>query len=428
MTGKATARRGLGPLDRLCRRLVRRRLKGLEAGGLTLADADGAVAFGRGSPDASIRVRSPRLYRAAVLRGALGVADSYIRGDWDSDDLTALLRLFARNRTATSRLDAVAARIFGAFRRLGHALRANTRRGSRRNIAAHYDLGNEFFRLWLDPTMAYSCGLFPDPQSSLREASTAKFERIGRLLDLRRDDELLEIGCGWGGFALHAAEHYGCHVTATTISRQQAEFARQRVAEAGLDDRIDVISRDYRDLQGQFDKLASIEMIEAVGHRYLDTFFAQCARLLRPAGTCVLQAIVLPERDHGRYLRSVDFIQRFVFPGGCLPSVGAILASVARASDLRLQCVEDFGPHYARTLGQWRRAFRQSLDAVRALGYSEEFIRLWDYYLCYCEAAFEERCVGVVQIVFDRPLRRRPARLDARHLAAAPSTEPLAWG
>lgn len=425
MTNAPVSCEGLGRWDRWARRIVRSRLERLDLGRLTITDAEGSATFGPGGGlSAEVRVRSPRLYREALLGGALGVAKSYLRGDWETHDLTALLRLFARSRSTTARLDRVGARLLGAVQRMRHALRSNTRLGSRRNIAAHYDLGNDFFQLWLDETMAYSCGLFADHEATLREASVAKFERICQLLELSGHDELLEIGSGWGGLALHAAQQFGCRVTTTTLSEEQALWARRRVAETGCEDRIEVLQRDYRDLRGQFDKLASIEMIEAVGDRYLERFFAQCGRLLRPAGTCVLQAIVLSEREHPRYLRSVDFIQRYVFPGGCLPSLSRILESVARASDLRMQSVEDFSPHYARTLAHWRRAFASSLDAVRALGFTEEFIRLWEYYLSYCEAAFEERCVGVVQIVFDKPLRRRNPRLAGPSASRAKAEVP----
>jgi cyclopropane-fatty-acyl-phospholipid synthase len=245
-----------------------------------------------------------------------------------------------------------------------------------------------------------------------------KFDRVCRKLDLRPEDHVLEIGTGWGGFAIHAARHYGCRVTTTTISREQFHVAQQRIGAAGLTDRVTLLQADYRDLHGQYDKLVSIEMVEAVGHRFLGDYFRQCGRLLRRDGSLVLQSIVMPERGYSQYLRSVDFIQRYVFPGGCLPSLAAMLEAAGRTTDLRFVHAEDFAPHYAETLRQWRRAFHARLDDVRRLGYPDEFIRLWNYYLCYCEAAFEERYVGVLQIQLDQPGCRRDPILLSRHAAA----------
>ncbi len=398
----------LGFLDRLARRVVIKQLAGVHRGEITLRDASGTTSLGRPADvQATLRVHRSRFYRRAVSGGTLSIAESYLRGDWDCDDLTSLFRIFVRNRNSADRLDGGLSHFVRWGRRLVHAWQANTLRGSRRNIAAHYDLGNEFYRLWLDDTWAYSSGIFPAPEASLREGSVEKFDRVCRKLDLQPSDEVLEIGGGWGGFAIHAAENYGCRVTTTTISRAQFEVAQERVRVAGLAKQVRLLQEDYRDLRGQFDKLVSIEMIEAVGHRYLDQYFRQCGKLLRPDGSLVLQAIVMPERGYDNYLNSVDFIQRYVFPGGCLPSLAAILESVGRATDLCFVHAEDFAPHYAETLRRWRAAFQERLGDVRQLGYSEEFIRLWNYYLCYSEAAFEERCAGLLQIQFDKPECRR---------------------
>jgi cyclopropane-fatty-acyl-phospholipid synthase len=398
----------VGLLDRLARRVVTKQLAGLRRGEITVRDTGNTITFGKHADlRANLRVNRPQFFRHALLGGTLSVAESYLNGDWECDDLTSLFRIFVRNRDSASKLDSGLAKLAIHGHRLVHWWRANTRRGSRRNVVAHYDLGNDFFRLWLDDTMAYSSGIFPAPGASLREASVEKFDRVCRKLNLQPSDEVLEIGTGWGGFAIHAAKNYGCHVTTTTISPEQLEVARQRVKEAGLASRVTLLGQDYRDLRGQFDKLVSIEMIEAVGYQFLDDYFRQCSRLLRPHGSLVLQAIVMPERGYQTYLKSVDFIQRYVFPGGCLPSLGAILASIGRATDLRFVHAEDFAPHYAETLRRWRQSFHMRLDDVRRLGYSEQFIRLWNYYLCYCEAAFEERHVGVLQIQFDKPQCRR---------------------
>ncbi|MFN0052312.1 MAG: class I SAM-dependent methyltransferase [Planctomycetales bacterium] len=401
-----------GFFDRWARRLVTERLAGLQRGEVVLHETGGRTALGESDElRVTLQVHRPRFFRSAVLGGTLSVAASYLRGDWDCDDLTKLFRIFARNRASSDRLDRGLARLTSLWHRGYHWWHANSRRGSRANIAAHYDLGNDFYRLWLDETLAYSSGIFPSPEASLQAASVEKFDRVCRKLDLRSSDRLLEIGTGWGGFALHAARHYGCQVTTTTISRNQFDVAQQRIDAAGLAERVRLWQRDYRDLAGQYDKLASIEMIEAVGHRYLAQYFQQCGRLLTPDGSLVLQAIVMPEQGYEQYLHSVDFIPRYVFPGGCLPSLGAMLSAAGRASDLRLVHVEDFAPHYAETLRRWRRNFHARLDDVRQLGHTEEFIRLWNYYLCYCEAAFDERCVGVVQVQFDKPeCRRDPLR------------------
>jgi cyclopropane-fatty-acyl-phospholipid synthase len=306
-------------------------------------------------------------------------------------------------------LDKTADVFLRPYRFLKHWLRRNTRSGSRRNIAAHYDLSNEFFALMLDRTMTYSSGLFESPHASLEEASLAKYDRICRKLRLRSSDHVLEIGCGWGGFAAHAAREYGCRVTATTVSRQQFDFARERLHQEGLSGRVELLLQDYRDLKGCYDRLVSIEMIEAVGERYLDVFFAQCNRLTKPDGAMALQAITIPDHRYDRYRRSVDFIQRYVFPGGFLPSISAIGKSLQRGTDFRLDHLEDFGLHYAETLRIWRENFWANIQQVRRLGFDDRFVRTWHYYLCYCEAAFRERQIGVCQLTLARPDDRRVA-------------------
>lgn len=410
----ATSAPSLGVFDRLARRILASQLHGLRRGELRVTDPSGTAAYGEWSDvRANLHVHRPAFFREAVLGGTLAVAESYMRGDWDCDDLTALFRIFARNSQTGDQLERGITRVVTLGHRLFHWWRANSRLGSQRNIHEHYDLGNDFFRLWLDDTLAYSSGIFRSSDVTLRDASVEKFDRVCRKLDLQPGDELLEIGTGWGGFALHAAENYDCRVTTTTISRAQHDVARGRFEAAGVADRVTLLCQDYRDLTGSFDKLVSIEMIEAVGHRYLDSFFGQCGRLLRPDGSLVLQAIVMPEGRYAQYLRSVDFIQRYIFPGGCLPSLAAMLESAGRATDLRFVHAEDFAPHYAETLRRWRREFAARESDVRALGYSERFLRMWHYYLCYCEAAFEERCIGVLQVQFDKPeCRRDPGRLS----------------
>lgn len=347
----ATRRQGLSWLDRMARKLLIDKLSNLRGGRIELKDVTGTTLIGQtGDLSAVVQIHQPAFFRHAVLGGSLSVAESYLRGDWDCDNLTAFFRLFARNLETSDRLDRGMSRIAKWINRAYHAWHANSKEGSRRNIHAHYDLGNDFFRLMLDDTMAYSSGIFLTPSSTLREASIEKIDRICRKLELQPNDHLLEIGTGWGGLAIHAATNYGCRVTTTTISQQQFEVAKQRIAEAGLSDRVTLLLQDYRDLTGQFDKLASVEMIEAVGYHYYDTYFRKCSELLKPDGSFVLQGIVMPDRRYTQYLKSVDFIQKYVFPGGCLPSIGAMTDSTARVTDFRFVHVEDFGPHYAQTL------------------------------------------------------------------------------
>ncbi len=404
---------GTSAIAALGRRALLGRLSGLESGQLTIVEPGGRHVFGRPAADdglvASIEVLDPQFWADAAFGGTVGAGESYIRGHWRAGDLTALVRLMVRNRELMNGLEGGLALASAPLRRLLHFIHRNTRGGSQRNIAAHYDLGNDFFRLMLDPTLAYSCGIYASAASTLHEAQLAKFDAVCRKLDLRPSDELLEIGTGWGGLAIHAARHYGCRVTTTTISREQHAYARDAIAAAGLESRVTLLLEDYRDLSGRFDKLVSIEMIEAVGARFLDTYFGACGRLLKPDGAMLLQAITLQDQFYDQALRSVDFIQRFVFPGSFLPSVTAITASVSRATDLKLFHLEDIGPHYATTLRDWRRNVHAHLPEVRALGYPEEFLRLWDYYLCYCEGGFAERQIGDVQMLLTKPACRRAA-------------------
>jgi len=399
-------------LDRVLRRLVWRRLEKIDDGRLVIDDGGQRREFGRsgdGSLEAKIEIRNPRFYRHLIFGGSLGAVEACIHGYWTCDDLVSLVRIFCRNAAVSAGLEGGPAHILSLPAQIAHWLRRNTSLGSRRNIAAHYDLGNDFFSLFLDPTMAYSCAIFPQAESTLYEASVAKFDRIGRKLALTADDHVLEIGSGWGGFALHAAQKYGCRVTTTTISRKQYDYTRQQVEVAGLADRVKVLCEDYRVLKGSYDKLVSIEMIEAVGHQYFDTYFRICSQRLKPHGMMLLQAIVIPDQRFDRYRRSVDFIQRYIFPGGCLPSVGAICQSIGRMTDFQLFHLEDITPHYAKTLALWRQRFGANLDQVRHLGFSEEFIRTWEFYFCYCEGGFRERAIGDVQILLTKPECRRAA-------------------
>jgi len=386
-------------------------LSRLPDGEITVVEDGERHRFGRRTArcdlSATIEVGHPQFWADAAFGGTVGAGESWIRGDWRSDDLTALVRIMVVNRELMNSMDSGLAVVSAPLRRLLHWLNRNSPQGSRRNIAAHYDLGNDLFRLFLDETMAYSCGIFETPRSSLHEASLAKFDAVCRKLDLRPGERLVEIGTGWGGLAVHAAKHYGVHVTTTTISREQHDYAAELIAREGLGGRITLLMDDYRDLHGRFDKLVSIEMIEAVGHRYLDTYLAKVGSLLEPHGAALIQAITLQDQFYEQALKSVDFIQRFIFPGSFIPSVSVILDSARRSTDMKLFHLEDIGPHYATTLRHWRERFFARLPEVRALGYPEEFVRLWEFYLCYCEGGFLERQLGDVHLLLTKPGCRR---------------------
>jgi cyclopropane-fatty-acyl-phospholipid synthase len=402
---------GGGLVDRLARRFVHHCCRHLDGGRILLLENDARYDFG--SPlearPVTVAVHHPAAYRAALFGGSIGAAEAYMEGLWSTDDLPSLVRLFARSDAAHHGLEGGLAKLARPVRVLYELSRTNTRRESRRNISAHYDLGNDFYRLFLDETLAYSCAIFEGESVSLYDASVAKFERICGKLSLSPLDRVIEIGTGWGGFALHAARHYGCRVTTTTISREQYELSRERVREEGLSGQIEVLLEDYRELRGVYDKLVSIEMVEAVGHRYLDTFFAKCAALLRPEGSMLLQSITIADQLYERHRKDVDFIKRYIFPGSTIPSVTALAQSITRSSDLRLIDLDDLTSHYALTIQRWRERFRANVAAVRRLGFSEQFVRMWDFYLGYCEGGFAERYIGDVQMHLVKPGWRKTA-------------------
>jgi cyclopropane-fatty-acyl-phospholipid synthase len=363
-------------LDRFARGAVLSRLAGIKTDRVVIEDGSDRIPFGQDLSDAdlraTIRVHDHRFYSDLALAGSMGAGESYMAGSWTTDDLTALVQIMIRNRVVTEGLDSGLARLANPVRRFIHYLNRNTKTGSERNIAAHYDLGNDFFELILDRTLMYSCAIFERPDATLEEAATAKVDRICRKLDLRAHDHLVEIGTGWGGFAIHAAKNYGCRV-----------------------------------LTGQFDKAVSIEMIEAVGHQFLDSYSRKCGELLKPDGMMLLQAITITDREYEAATRRVDFIKKYIFPGSFLPSVTALCDSLTRSSDLRLFHLEDITPNYAETLKNWRMRMFKNIDRVRALGYPEEFIRMWEFYLCYSEAGFRERYIGDVQMLLTKPDCRR---------------------
>lgn len=400
---RPASRTGRG-VDYWMRARVKRRLEGLQSGRIVVRDPWGEWSAGMdGDLSTDLLVSDPGFYRSLVLGGELGAARAYMDGHWQSSRLTDLFRILLRDTERLDEMEGSFAAVAGAASLLRHLFNRNTRRGSRKNIHAHYDLGNDFFALFLDPTRTYSSGIFEQPGATLEQASIAKLDRICRKLSLGPADKVVEIGTGWGSFAIHAASRYGCHVTTTTISEEQFEFARERVRECRLEERVTLLRRDYRDLEGTFDKLVTIEMIEAVGHEYLAQFFAKCAGLLKADGAMLIQAITMPDQRYAQYLKGSDFIRRYIFPGSCVPSLSAMMESARKRTDLSLCHLEDIAPHYARTLETWRQRFVQNLDAVRDLGYPPEFQRMWLYYLHYCEAGFAERYLGTLQLLFRKP-------------------------
>ncbi len=406
-------------VNRLARKAVLARLARLERGSLQVSERyagqEVVHQFGESADVAQqcahIIVTDPAAFREVARNGVIGSGEAYMAGYWHSPDLVSVIRLMVSNLPMLERMNQNGSLVQRGIGVIAHAMNRNSVTGSRRNIAAHYDLGNEFFDLFLDPTMLYSAAIFPSEDATLEQASVHKLDTICRKLRLSPDDHLLEIGTGWGGLAVHAARHYGCKVTTTTISREQYEYAKQWVIREGLEDRVELLLKDYRELEGAYDKIVSIEMVEAVGHRYHSEFFRRCGQLLKPHGLMLMQAITIPDQRYDAYRQRVDFIQRYIFPGGCLPSVEVVAGHIARQTDLQITDLHDITRDYARTLACWREAFHQRLDAVRGQGFDQGFIRMWDFYLAYCEGGFRERAIGTVQFLFAGP--------DARDVSVA---------
>ncbi len=395
----------LTPWQRAALNTVIQLAQQLVHGHLTLIDQGERYEFGNADDTlrATVVVRHPSFYTRMLRGGAVGAGEAYMEGVWDTPDLYSVIRVLARNAAVFEHMEFSWGRTANVARRVLHFLRRNSVSGARQNIHAHYDLGNDFFRLWLDSRMMYSSAIYPRPDASLEEAAEHKLWTVCHKLQLKPEDHLLEIGTGWGGMAIHAAKHFGCRVTTTTISEEQYALAAERVRQAGLEDRISVVLQDYRTLEGQYDKLVSIEMIEAVGDDYLDTYFEKCSRLLKADGVMVLQAITTPDHAYHINKDSIDFVKRYIFPGGQVPSMARMMECVRKVTDLRLEHCEDFGRHYARTLLHWREGFHRQLEEVRRQGYPERFIRMWDYYLNYCAGGFAERRIGVAHLVLSKP-------------------------
>lgn len=395
-------------VSQFAKQQILKHLAQLKVGNLLLVDGAEKHSFGNGSEiSAIIIVHDQRFYGEIAFGGSIGAGEAYMLGYWTADSLTNVIRLMCLNQAVMDTLEGGYQWLTKPLMKVLHWLNSNTTEGSRKNIAAHYDLGNDMFALFLDSTMMYSSAIFNANTPTLRAASELKLKTICDKLDLKPQDHVIEIGTGWGGFAMYAAMNYGCKVTTTTISKQQYEFAKKRVGEAGLSDRITLLLEDYRHLDGTYDKLVSIEMIEAVGHQFYNTYFAKVGALLKPNGMALIQAITIADQRYESAKKSVDFIQRYIFPGSCIPSNTAMLNSVTKSSDLRLFDLEDIGPHYATTLRLWRKNFFDNIAEIRQLGYSEEFIKMWEFYLCYCEGGFAERALGDAHLLLTKPGNRR---------------------
>ncbi len=396
------------------RNQIFRRFHQIVGGNLKVVDQLGSMqSVGANDPTddlpATVVVGDHKFYKRVMVGGTIGSAESYANSEWVSNDLTSLIRIMIRNLNQFSRIEKTWGWIKNSWNFIQHMMRRNTINGSQKNIHEHYDLGNNFYQLFLDPTMNYSSGIFESPEADaddadkMHEASLRKMDQVCRKLQLNSLDHVLEIGTGWGGLAIHMAKTSGCRVTTTTISKEQHRFALERVRKEGLEDRVTVLLQDYRLLTGKFDKIVSIEMIEAVGHQFYDEYFARCSDLLRDDGVMLLQSITIGEQNYKYHISHVDFIRKYIFPGGCLPSVTALSNAVGRSTDMRMLSQEDITPHYVKTLAFWRREFMSRIDEVRALGYDEPFVRFWHFYLCYCEAAFAERRVHNIHVLYCKP-------------------------
>jgi len=399
-------------------------LRQIRIGSLTVVESGRRLTFGSGAPAATIELHEPDFW-PMLMRGSRGLAESYMQGSWDSPDLVAVIRLAARNASLIDDVRRFTAPLWTPRQRLRAVRRRNTRSASRRHIAAHYDLGDELFARMLDPTMMYSCALFERSGMTLEDASLAKLERVCEQLELGPDDHLIEIGSGWGGLAVHAAATRGCRVTTTTISEHQHKYATERVRAAGLQDRVQVLLSDYRDLRGSYDKLVSIEMIEAVGWQHIGTFFERCSRLLHSHGAMLLQAITIDDRAYEVEKASKSFIKEFIFPGGCLPSMEVIMRNIARHTDLQAVGLMDITPSYVETLRRWRENLAAHRSELEHLGYDERFHRLWTLYLSYCEGGFAERRICDVQLLLAKPQWAAQVSGQVRTTNAATASGPV---
>lgn len=391
--------------DRIAKKVVLALLGKLRDVGFTLVEKDGDSYF-IGDKGASLQahfiVNHPKVYKRILSGGSIAAGEAYIDGWWDSPDITNVIRVMARNLPIMDKLEARVGWLTRLGYQLTHRLRRNSAANARQNISSHYDLGNDLYSSFLDEKMLYSCGIYDSAQDDLACAQVNKMDRLCRQLKLQASDHLLEIGTGWGAMAVHAAKHYGCRVTTTTISKEQYAWAKSLIEREGLTDRVTLLLDDYRDLTGQYDKIVSVEMIEAVGKEYLTTYIKQCQALLKPEGLLAIQAITIADQRYDSYSRGVDFIQKHIFPGGFLPSITVLLNQMTRHSDMVIRDIKDIGLDYARTLSDWHQAFNLSVNTLAQYGYDQRFIRMWRYYFCYCEGGFLERSISTVQLIASR--------------------------
>ena len=406
-------------IDQFAKNIFMSKFSEITHGRITLKEGHTEHVFGQYDTDftahATVIVHESSFYSDIIFGGTVGSGEAYMARSWDCHELTDLVRIILRNEHVLNSIDGGFGKLMLPLHKAFHFLHRNSLSGSRKNIGAHYDLGNDMFAQFLDPTMMYSSGIFEHQDMTMEQASIAKLDRICQKLQLDENDHVLEIGTGWGGFAIYAAKNYGCKVTTTTISQQQFDYAEQRIKDEGLGDRITLLCEDYRNLSGQYDKLVSIEMIEAVGHAYYRNYFQHCSNLLKPEGMMLLQSITIADQRYQAASKEIDFIQRYIFPGGSLPSVNVIAKNVSEHTDMRFYQLEDIGAHYATTLANWRERFFSNIETIQKQGYSETFVRMWDFYLCYCEGGFRENSIGTIQLLLTKPLCRREPALNFKN-------------
>lgn len=403
-------------IDHFAKKIFLSKFSKLSHGRIHIIEDDKEYVFGAGEDDfplhATVIVHDASFYSDIIFGGTVGSGEAYMAGNWECQELTDLVRIILRNEHVLNSIDGGFGKMMLPLHKMFHFLHRNSLSGSRKNIGAHYDLGNDMFEQFLDPTMMYSSGIFERADMTMEMASIAKLDRICQKLQLNPDDHLLEIGTGWGGMAIYAAKNFGCRVTTTTISEQQYKYAEQRIKQEGLEDRITLLCEDYCSLSGKYDKLVSIEMIEAVGHTYYRNYFERCSQLLKDDGMMLLQSITISDQRYQAASKEVDFIQRYIFPGGCLPSVSVISQNISDHTDMRFYQLEDIGQHYATTLAMWRERFFSNITKIKNMGYSDTFIRMWDFYLSYCEGGFKEHSIGTIQLLMLKPQCRREPALD----------------
>tara|TARA_B110000977_G_scaffold200350_1_gene290531 strand:+ start:2121 stop:3314 length:1194 start_codon:yes stop_codon:yes gene_type:complete len=391
-------------MNHLYKKIIHQRLSQIKDAHIIIKDGKSINKFGKpGNLSAKINILDTVFYKTIILGGTIGASESFIRGEWSSPNLTNVIRVLARNTEAQDKLENLFTLLSQPFLKVMHKLNENSVRGSKKNISRHYDLSNDFFSLFLDKNMMYSSAIYKSRKTSLDDASTNKLDVICKKLNLKKTDHVIEIGTGWGGFAIYAAKNYGCKVTTTTISIEQYKFAKQKIKEAGLGKKIKVLLKDYRLLKGQYDKLVSIEMIEAVGYQFYDEYFKIIGQLLKNDGEALIQAITIKDQRYSKAIQSVDFIQKYIFPGSCIPSITAIQNSLTSSTDLVINDIRDIGHHYARTLADWRKRFLKNKQEIRKLGFDDKFLRMWLFYFAYCEGGFEEKVISDIHLHITKP-------------------------